>query len=427
MNDHSDVSSELPPILALCASRDIEIFDLLIEDMDDLIATQWGELGFDETIAYLNQTERDALEFVVIAMDSQDESDLAPIANIVTTAKSHGVKTILVTQDILPGSLHRLLSLGADEFIPYPLPEGELAAAISRMHAVSHMPNPETLTLQEELLPPVAETADQIVKQLKGDGDGVLIAVQGMAGGCGATTFAVNLAHELSVSHKTDAPRVCLIDLSLQYGAVATYLDLDQKDTVLEALSDVSQLDGETFALALAKSNDRLQVLTAPNELVPLDLLSPMDTEILLNIARQHFDFVIVDMPSSIVQWTETVLNMSQIYFALTEQDMRSAHNIRRLKRALQSEDLPFEKLRFILNKAPKFTDLQGRARTKTMAEGLGLSFEIQLPDGGRQVSQSCDHGTALANHAAKNPLRKEFKKLATQLLAVGADDAQAA
>jgi len=121
-------------------------------------------------------------------------------------------------------------------------------------------------------------------------------------------------------------------------------------------------------------------------------------------------------MPTTLVQWTETVLNAAQIYFATLEMDMRSAQNTLRMKRALQSEGLPFEKLRFVLNRAPKFTDLNGKARVKRLGESLGITVEVQLPDGGKPVSNGADHGMPLEQTAAKNPLRKEINKLALSL-----------
>jgi pilus assembly protein CpaE len=104
------------------------------------------------------------------------------------------------------------------------------------------------------------------------------------------------------------------------------------------------------------------------------------------------------------------------VYFATIEMDMRSAQNTLRLKRALQSEGLPFDKLRFVLNRAPKFTDLSGKSRVKRLADSLDIQIEVQLPDGGKQIVQSGDHGTPLAQSAAKNPLRKEIAKLAASL-----------
>ena len=40
---------------------------------------------------------------------------------------------ILITEDVSPAALHKLLREGGDEFVPYPLPEAELARAIERV------------------------------------------------------------------------------------------------------------------------------------------------------------------------------------------------------------------------------------------------------------------------------------------------------
>ena len=82
----------------------------------------------------------------------------------------------------------------------------------------------------------------------------------------------------------------------------------------------------------------------------------------------------------------------------------------------MQSGDLPFEKLRFLLNRGPKFTDLSGKSRVKRMAESLGISIEIQLADGGKQVVQAGDHGLPLSETVPKNPLAKDLRKLALHL-----------
>ena len=88
--------------------------------------------------------------------------------------------------------------------------------------------------------------------------------------------------------------------------------------------------------------------------------------------------------------------------------------------RALKGEDLPFEKLRYVLNRAPGFTDLTAKSRVKRMAESLDIEIDILIPDGGKQVLQACDHGQTLAEIAGKSPVRKEIQKLAQQLFELG-------
>jgi len=390
---------EPQPIVACTVSRDVQNFDLLIEDMEAALGESWGDLNFAEAVAFLEQPDAAALKFIAIALDAEDEADLVMVKDIVAAAKAHAIKVILITEDVTPAALHQLLREGGDEFVPYPLPEGELARAIERV------------TAPPAAEPPPAELRTTI--KPTGDRSGVVIPVYGMAGGTGASTLAVNLAWELASVDKDAPPRVCLIDLGLQYGGVGTYLDLPRREAVIELLSDTESMDSEAFMQALLTYNNKLQVLTAPTDMVPLDLINSTDVERIIEMARVNFDYVVLDMPPALLEWSEAVLNAAHICFATIELDMRSAQNTLRLKRALQAESLPFNKYRFVLNRAPGFTDLNGKSRVKRMAESLGIAIEVMLPDGGRAVAQNGDHGIPMAEGIPKNPLRKEIAKLA--------------
>ena len=400
------------PIVACTISRDVQNFDLLIEDMETVLGESWSDLGFGEVLAFLRQPESDAMEFFALAMDKEDEDNLVLISEIITHAKERNIKVILIAEDVTPASLHSLLRNGADEFVPFPLPEGELAQAIERIRA------PE--------IPVVTQQAAPIL-QSGSQKNGAVLAVHGLAGGTGATTLAVNLAWELATVAGDTSPSVCLLDFDLQFGAVSTFLDLPRRYVVYEMLSDTESMDEESFAQSLLTYQDKMEVLTAPADMLPLDLISPEDIGRVIAMARSHFDYVVIDMPSTLVQWSETVLQEAHVYFATLELDMRSAQNTLRFKRALQSEELPVEKLRYAVNRAPKFTDLSGKTRIKRMSENLDISIELQLPDGGKPVSQGGDHGLPLAMTAPKNPLRKEIAKLAASIHQLNDDQAKAA
>ena len=400
------------PIVACTVSRDVQNFDLLIEDMEETLGESWGDLGFAEALAFFGQPEAEAMEFIALALDETDEDNLVLMTEIITQAKCRGIKVILIAEDVTPAALHSLLRQGADEFVPYPLPEGELAQAITRVRKVEEEE-------EEQSSSPKLKAGTQR--------DGALIVVHGLAGGTGSTTLAVNLAWELANIDKNDQPSVCLLDLDLQYGSVATFLDLPRKEAVYEMLSDTESLDEEVFGQSLVTFEERLHVLTAPTEMLPLDLITSEDVARILDMACAQFDYVIVDMPSTLVQWSEAVLNTSHVYFATLELDMRSAQNTLRFKRALQSEELPLEKLRYVLNRAPKFTDLNAKSRVKRMAESLSISIDLQLPDGGKPITQANDHGLPLASSAPKSPLRREIMKLAASIHDLKGDEAEAA
>lgn len=404
MSSVAVLQPEAAPIRACTISRDVSNFDLLIEDMEAELGESWGDLNFNDATAFISQPDADALEFVAIAVDGQDENDLTRISGIITTAKERGIRVILIADEVSPIALHTLLKLGADGFVPYPLPENALHDAIERLGQMAA----------------AAEQNDPAVHaptfKSKGDRDGAVLPVHALAGGAGATTFAVNLAWELANVQKDNPPRVCLLDFNFQFGSVSTYLDLPRRESVYEMLSDTASLDADAFIQSMLTFNDKLSVLTAPADMLPLDIVSSDDINRILDLARANFDFVVVDMPGAIVQWSEAVLHQAHVYFAILRLDMRSAQNTLRMLRALKSEELPYEKLRFVLNRAPKFTDLSGKGRAKRLAESLDITLEAQLPDGAYQVTESNDHGLPLAETAAKNPLRKEIAKLAKQL-----------
>lgn len=410
MSSIANLQPQPAPIRACTVSRDVQNFDLLIDDMEAELGESWGDLSFEDALIFLQQPEAGSLEFLAVAVDSNDNGSFPRIADIIRNAKERDVKVILIAHEVSPVALHQLLRLGADDFVPYPLPNGALHEAIER---VQRPPEP---------VAPVMDDAHHDTPtrapafRAKGDRDAVVLPVHGMSGGVGASTFAVNLAWELATIAKTDAPRVCLLDFDFQFGAVSTYLDLPRKDAIFELLQDTASADSEAFLKSMITFNDKLHVFTAPADMLPLDIVTGEDIDRLIDMAQANFDFVVIDMPSTIVSWTESVLNRAHVYFAMLELDLRSAQNVLRLVRALKAEDLPADKLRYILNRAPKFTDLSAKSRVKRMAESLDIDIEVQLPDGGPQVTQANDHGLPLAESAAKNATRKEIAKLAKSI-----------
>jgi pilus assembly protein CpaE len=403
--------SEPAAIVACTVSRNVQSFDLLIEDMEAELGEGWGDLGFDEARAFLTQPEADDLVFIALAIDAEDEADIGHLGEIINTAKAADVGVILVADGVSPAALHQLLKLGASDFLPYPLAEGALHDAIERLR---NIPDPaettETSAARRDGDTPAVEAKPTM------DGKGAVFAVQNLAGGTGASTLAVNLAWELATVDKKKPPSVCLMDFDLQYGSIATYLDLPRRDVVVEMLQEAQTMDVDAFRQALVAYDDRLSVFTAPPEILPLDIIGPEEMEAILNLAQQCFDIVIVDMPRSLVVWTETVLNRADIFFATLELDLRSAQDAMRFIKALRSEDLPLEKVQYVLNRAPGMTDLSGKTRAKKMGESLGVEISTFLPEGGKQIMAAGDNGQPLAEAAKKSPLRKEIAKLAKGL-----------
>ncbi|WP_283178176.1 pilus assembly protein CpaE [Gemmobacter sp. 24YEA27] len=431
MTSVATIQPDPAPIAACTVSRDVQNFEMLIDEMEREMGEAWGDLSFDDALVFLDQPEASELEFIAIALDADDEGDLSLISGVIRAARATRTHVILVANQLSPTGLHQLMRLGADDFVPYPLPEGALHDAISRLRAAATAeaaatanaaaaqaatPHPAPPAATANALVLVEDTSNTPAFRASGNRNGLVLPIHGMAGGSGSSTFAANLAWELANADKVNPPRVCLMDLDFQYGSIATYLDLPRKDAIFEILTDPGQVDSDLLIKSMQTFNERLCVFTAPAEMLPLDIISGEDLGRLIDMAVANFDFVLIDMPKTVVTWTEAVLSRAHIYFALLDLDLRSAQNVLRFVRALKAEALPHEKLRYVLNKAPKFTDLSAKARVKRMSESLDIQIEVQLPDGGTAVTQANDHGLPLSESSAKNPLRKELQKLAKSL-----------
>ncbi len=401
------VKSEEVEVFAI--ARDMDEFAALRDDLNTELSGRWSPLDLSKGEAAIKAGVGQDLEIAIVAVGKEDEQDLTTATRVIQAARDHGLKVLLVAKDVSPSALHTLLKTGADDFAPYPLPDGALSDSITKMRGQAQ---PEV--------------------QKKGDGQrnrrGLVIPCYAIAGGVGASTFAVNLAWELSLLTKKTDKRVCILDFNFQFGSVSTYLDLPRREAIYELISDPSSIDHNALSGALTSYKTRLAVLTAPMDALPLDIIAPEDVVKIIELAQASYDFVIIDMPQALVHWFDQVLKMSETFFAIMEVDMRSAQNCLRFLRALKAEDLPFEKVQFALNRAPGFADLNGKARAKRLAESLGVEINIMLPDGGKAVASACDEGLPLAESASKNPLRREMKSIAQSIFdAVIADKAAVA
>ena len=420
---------ETDVILACAIARDLESFELLIEDLENRLGAGWGGLDFNNAEDILRSSHADALQFITIALDKTDEDNLSSVDSILRVAKERGIKVILVTHDLTPMSLHHLMRLGADDFVPYPLPKGALDEAIDRLLA-EETPKiiiEEKIVIKEVFVP--APSADNVTQMpvATSTKQGIMLAVYGMAGGVGATTFATNLAWELQQLGKASNKSICILDFDFQFGSVATYLDVPKTEAAFEMMTDPGNADVVAFKQVLSKYNDTLAVLPSPQDAVPLEFVGAEEIEQVISLAKRSYDIVIIDLPRTLVSWSEIILNECELFLSLIGLDMRSAQNIQRFLQALKADDLPFEKVQFVLNRAPKMTDLNGKSRVKRMTESLSIDLRWQLSDGGKAVSAAGDHGVPLAEMAQKNVLRKEISKIAETILELTENEFKAA
>ena len=386
---------------ALVFSGDFLAADALVKDLDTQFGEdQWLEVPVGDTENMLSIASAED-SFVIVALSSDETEAVTATAQLIRQAREYGLMVLLIVGDISSRTMHQIMREGVTEFAPYPEPAGALMDAIDRLRLARSSGN----------LPAI--TTSGAPRRL-----GKVVAFYGVAGGVGASTLAVNFAWEMTLRTRREGRRVALLDFNFQYGSIATFLDVPRREAVYELVSEASNLDQTGLTQALSTYKDKLHVLTAPRDALPLDIVSPSDVDAIISLARESFDYVVIDMPQALMNWSEKVYAASDDFYAVMEVDMRSAQNMYRFLRTLKAEDMNLNKLRFVLNRAPGLTDLSGKTRVKRVAESLGITFLHQIPDGGKQIINSCDQGTPLAESARSSPVRKEILRMVEKFMA---------
>ena len=206
-------------------------------------------------------------------------------------------------RDLCPATVRQLLREGVADFIPQPIDPAEVLD--------------------------VLRSADHKARrrQQRSRAQGRVLTFSRATGGAGATTLAVNVAHALARSQRQ--AKVCLIDLDLQFGAAALQLDLDPTTGLFDIAQARQSFDPALFLSSLVEHRSGLRVLPSPSAPISLEALKPAVVNALLELARVEFDYVIVDLPCALTNWTETVLSHSDLMYLVAQPTLPAVWQLR--------------------------------------------------------------------------------------------------
>ena len=156
---------------------------------------------------------------------------------------------------------------------------------------------------------------------------GKLLIFAGAKGGSGVSTIASNFAVLLAQeSHKN----TLLLDLDLPLGAAALDLGIMTQFSTANALQNIGRLDSTFLSKLLTKHSSGLSVLSAPDKYTPVNASDEAIGK-LLNVARQDFDYVVVDAGSSMGSTYKTLLEGAAIVYLITQVSISELRNSNRL------------------------------------------------------------------------------------------------
>ncbi|MEV4866233.1 AAA family ATPase [Streptomyces ossamyceticus] len=250
------------------------------------------------------------------------------------------VGVVLVTSDTSTGVLTAAMDSGARGIVNLPLSYDALAERVQAAAAWStgmrrHLGNG--------------------TPELYSGPGGTVVTVSGAKGGVGATVAAVQLALAACASGRT----VALLDLDLQSGDVASYLDVQFRRSVAD-LAGITDINPRVLQEAVFTHDTGLSLLLAPAEGERGEEVTDRVARHVLATLRSRHDVVIVDCGSQMTAATAAAVEMADQALLLVTPDVvaiRAAKRMVRLWDRLQIRKA--EETLTVVNRHSRGTEIQ--------------------------------------------------------------------
>ncbi|MFI1072353.1 CpaE family protein [Streptomyces puniciscabiei] len=250
------------------------------------------------------------------------------------------VGVILVTTDAGPGLFSAAMDSGARGLVALPLSYEELA---SRVQAVAQWSSG------------VRRHLGHGASDMLGGAGGTVVTVSGAKGGTGATLTALQLALAAQASGRATA----LVDLDLQTGDIASYLDIQFRRSVAD-LAAITDISPRVLADAVFRHDTGLALLLAPGEGERGEEVTDRAARQIVSALRSRYEVVVVDCGAQLSGAGAAVVEMADIALLLTTPDViavRAAKRTVRMWDRLQIRKA--EETTVVVNRHSRSTEIQ--------------------------------------------------------------------
>jgi pilus assembly protein CpaE len=319
--------------------------------------------SFPPNLDELPRTVGEKYDVVILDVDS-DPDYVFDLVERVCTSSPASVMVYSAEADVKQAV--RFMRAGASEYFTLPLVAAEVAGAIARAAA-----NPHVAPV------PAAKTTGQVFVFL------------GAKGGCGVTSIAANFAMLVA---RESGQGTLLIDLGLPLGDAGINIGMAGANySTANALQDPSRLDARFLSSLVEKHASGLSVLAAPGDF-PSSQPTLEGVDKLLDIARQSFSYVVIDVGSRIDLMESTLFDETSTVYLITQVGISELRNSNRLINRYFS--LRLRSLQVVLNrytpKALLFDDTQ-------VAKALTRPANWKIPDDWATARRTENTGTPIA------------------------------
>jgi pilus assembly protein CpaE len=326
--------------------------------------------------------EQERPDVIIVEGLYHDASELAPVEFVTT----HFPQTIVImlcphqTSDFLINAMRA----GVREVLPSPVTKAALEAAMTR--------------------------AESKLGLRAAQRSGRILAFVPCKGGSGATFLATNLGYQLGAEGR----KVLMIDLNLQLGeAVLTVHDRKPVSDIAEVARNLARLDASFLTASVVQVTSNYEILAAPEDPVQSMQVKSEHLDAILNLAVNHYDFIILDLSGTLDELTIKALDRAHSVFLVVQTMLPYIRNASRLLAVFRSLGYATDKVELIVNRFSK----NGEIGLDDLRATLGPNKMRVIPNGYKDVARAINHGVPLATISKSSPVLKAITELMQSLL----------
>jgi pilus assembly protein CpaE len=289
-------------------------------------------------------------DLAVVIIGDDRGLGLAVIEDVHRSAPATRVLALAANES--PETIVRAMRAGADEFLPLPVAPSALLKECIKVSEIRRCSGPD------------------------GSRQGDLWVVHGPKGGVGATTIVSNLA----VALKEVGRDAALIDLDVDSGDLALFLNVTPEYTLRDIAENSNRLDSLFLQGTMSRLPSGLELLAAPALLpgeTPLSL-SEHDTTIVLDLLRGMHDVTLVDTPAVPTSAAHAAMIRASRLFLVTDLTLPALRACLRTLDWLRADGIELERVvEIVVNKHAK---IPAEIPVAEAAKTLKLPIRTALP-----------------------------------------------
>jgi len=239
---------------------------------------------------------------------------------------------------------------------------------------------------------------------------GKVLAFISCKGGSGATFLAANLGYALAAA---EGKKVALFDFNLQFGDASLFVsDMRPAASVASVASQIHRLDQSLLISSMVQVTPNFHVLAAPDDPTQANDVHPEHVDALLRLARQHYDFVLLDIGRSLDAVSVRALDQADMIFPILQATLPYIRDGKRLLQVFRSLDYRKDKIHLIVNRHSNTGDI----RLRDCEQAYGMEMFRTIPNHYEAAAASVNQGVPILQLQRASPISKALQDLARTL-----------